>query len=251
MWQSATPSIDKPKSSKCLRKYIHDVLPSAGICSHVYNATTSSHNLSTASSASDRPYSPPLPPDSLIRKQHPQTPLISHKSPWKIVVLSYVGCPLASCLAARLRSRPPSFIRNKHSLKSSGRSNISNIHNSIIAAFLRGHTYQTKQYRLPYCGLICGGSPGSPFSPPCGFAHNNLLTDILVNNDGRSPLLSLSLLRTRPCPQKQCCDLACGGVSASIPLFLPAVLLAMKPPQPPALIFLRRRQPQRPSCGFV
>ena len=84
---------------------------------------------------------PPLTPSSpcgLIRKQHPQA-----KQP-RVSTESDVLCGLSIglvCSGGTAHPPPHSLVRSKHPLKPSRRSNI---HNSILAAFLCGHIHRAK-----------------------------------------------------------------------------------------------------------
>ena len=232
LWQSAAPLIGKPKLSECLLA-LCPPQPSAQSRPRRQRPSRPSHGLVCGW----QPSLPPFPPDSRICKHHPQAPLSSHVCPRKAT--SFAGRSLASYAAAAPLILPlHSLARSKHPLKPSGRSNI---RNSILAAFLRNQFHQAKRLPRLSCGLIRGGSPGSPLPSPCDLFRSDTPTAVPANFNGSSPLPA-------PLHSANRSDAPCGSPVTSSAVAVPG----SAPPSPRGLIgddiphslrtdFLRRR----------
>ena len=142
-------------------------------------ATSPTVVCTVTSAEESSPAAVPWPRLRMAAGSHPR-PLNSHVCPRKAHVLRGWSIGIA-CSVGTADPPPNSLVQSKHSLKPPGRSII---HNSILAAFLRGHIHRAKRLSQLSCSLIRDGSAQArPFrSPPCDLVRNDLPTTLPANH---------------------------------------------------------------------
>ena len=197
------------------------------------------HGRPVASSRDGSPDDPPPPPHSRPYPQTTSHTRSSTQSRMSAKVMFSGGRPVVSSAAAA-PARPSSHIvvRSKHPLKPSGRGDI---RNSIPRSRPARSRPWSQQPPWLSCCLVCGSSPSSlPFPPPATSSTASCF---------------LSLLRTRPCSQKQrttrpSIDLVRSGILGSFSNSSCGLVRNDIPKGGSRGYFCGDMIPQ-PSCGFV